>query len=687
MHLLATSLLVLIHLCIARNHLTPTIADIQGSAFQSPYAGDLVRNVLGIVTAKDRYGFWLLGVEPSSDLRVSNGLRVYSPNVASKTNVGDKVLVSGRVSEYKSNLRPNDLYLTELEGVFDITVVNSNVPFSPVVLTNVPNGNNVTHRQPPLVSLSAFDHGEEMDDGWLSTPNNSSTVENENKELEPEKYGLDFWESLEGMIVTIPGPTAIGFPDRFGSFWVHGNWTVNGKSKRGGLSLTFIDDVPDAHPEAILIGRALDGTKNPKTVMGMGLTSITGIATYQFGYYTILPLSAPSVVSEPSYDVPKANIQPGSRPCEITIGDYNVENMSPRSRHVSVIASHIVNHLNMPDIMFLQEIQDDSGTRDNGVVSANRTLSTLVKAIHQAKLVRDRLLALDIEDTDDYAGFKDEELDYEYIDVPPENNMDGGIPGGNIRVAYLYNPKKVSLIPGVRGTATQANEVVLDTSGSPQLKFNPGRIFPTSSVWEDTRKPLAAAWTTTTGERFFTVNVHLSSKRDSSGAWGDARPPVNGHWERRQGQIQIVSDFVSEIIQTDINASVILSGDMNDFLQTRSVFSPLISSSSPLNDINDVFNIPEEERYTYVYDQNSQEIDHMFVSNAIARRALDTEMGGGIEHVHVNTWAKSIGERASDHDPSVAKVWVCDVASEDDSERALHHAAQDTLLFVVQDAS
>ena len=90
---------------------------------------------------------------------------------------------------------------------------------------------------------------------------------------------------------------------------------------------------------------------------------------------------------------------------------------------------------------------------------------------------------------------------------------------------------------------------------------------------------------------------------------------------------------------------------MNEFVQTRSVFRPL---SGLLEDANAVAGVPPEERYTYVYDQHSQEIDHIFVSEAVGTRGVQ------VEHVHVNTWAASVGERASDHDPTVAKIRVCD---------------------------
>jgi predicted extracellular nuclease len=110
-------------------------------------------------------------------------------------------------------------------------------------------------------------------------------------------------------------------------------------------------------------------------------------------------------------------------------------------------------------------------------------------------------------------------------------------------------------------------------------------------------------------------------------------------------------DFVRSLLACDRNASVVLAGDMNEFVHTRSVFAAL---SGMLYDINEVSDIDPVERYTYVYEQHTQEIDQMFVSSAVARRQTE------VEHVHVNTWASSIGERASDHDPTVAKVRVCE---------------------------
>ncbi|KAI0661501.1 endonuclease/exonuclease/phosphatase [Cubamyces menziesii] len=594
------------------------ITEVQGPSFQSPLAGQVVQ-VSGIVTAKDRYGAWIQG-DRSDDIRVSSGLRIYGSLAVKLANVGSRVSVTGRVTEYRHD--SNDLYLTELDQLSAVEVLSTNNIVEPLVLG--------VDRTPSRSRLSSFDVGP---DGWLSLPNNVTMLESTNPTLRPEEFGLDFWESLEGQLVTVPLPTAANFPDRFGSIWVYGDWPVVGQNQRGGLTiLADPDGIPPAHSEAILIGRALDGTRNPKTMMGMKLSNITGVVTYQYGNYYILPLTAPDVLEAPPAEVPPSTLNSSIHACQLRIGDYNVENMGPRARHMPRIAAHIVGHLHTPDIVFVQEIQDDSGPRDNGVVSANKTLTALVDAIKKAS-----------------GG-----VVYHFVNIDPEDNKDGGAPGGNIRVAYLslclinteesWRPERVSLVPGTIGNATIATQPVIVKNGQVELSHNPGRIDPLHPAWEETRKPLAAAWQTATGERFYTVNVHFSSKRDSSSAQGDARPPVNGHAERRQSQANVTATFVRSLLEFAPDASVI-------YLAARAVLHPL---STVLHDANEVAGVPLQERYTYVYDQHTQEIDHVLVSNAIA----DREGGVEVEHVHVNTWAESYGGRASDHDPTVVRLWA-----------------------------
>jgi len=125
----------------------------------------------------------------------------------------------------------------------------------------------------------------------------------------------------------------------------------------------------DANPEAILIGSPLDGTKNPTTTrMGDSVEEITGIVTYAFGFYRILPTTAIKVTSSQKPALPKPTKLESSGRCDgITFGAYNVENLAPNSTHHPLLAEHIVKYLKSPDIIFVQEVQDDNGpTNDAG---------------------------------------------------------------------------------------------------------------------------------------------------------------------------------------------------------------------------------------------------------------------------------------------------------------------------------
>ena len=71
---------------------------------------------------------------------------------------------------------------------------------------------------------------------------------------------------------------------------------------------------------------------------------------------------------------------------------------------------------------------------------------------------------------------------------------------------------------------------------------------------------------------------------------------------------------------------MVVSGDLNEYTQTRSVLAAL---NAIMEEIDEAAGIPEVERYTYVFDQNTQQLDHIFISSALANRGVEAE------HVHV----------------------------------------------------
>jgi hypothetical protein len=328
-----------------------TIAEINGPKFLSPYQNQVVSNVSGIITAKGPDGLWLRSTQPDKDERTSESLYVFGRAFGANLTVGDEITVGGKVLEYRSN--KEYIYLTELSSpVLEKRVSSANIVKPLVIGTDT--------RDPPNVQYSSLDSGD-----VFAVPNNVSQISVANPTLNPKEYGLDFWESLTGELVTVRKPTALTKPSQYGDTWVVGNWKVTGRNDRDGL--TMIDK--DANPEAIIIGTPLDGTKNPtNTSMGDSLEEITGVVTYAFGFYRILPQTALKVTKSQKPALPPPTKLVSSGKCDgITFGDYNVENLAATSDHHPALANHIVNYMKSPDIIFVQEIQDDNGvTNDAG---------------------------------------------------------------------------------------------------------------------------------------------------------------------------------------------------------------------------------------------------------------------------------------------------------------------------------
>ena len=231
---------------ISTTYNIPTIGDIQGPSFLSRYDRKTLRNITGLVTAKvlrliflpppdlssskGPAAFWLASKEAKGEA-VSIGIMVYSPlpTDLQSVEVGDMVSLSAKVSEFQSTFWPNDLHLTQLTIPKNITIITSNNSVVPIVLGR--------DRSPPTQDFSSKDIGK---DGFLSVPGGRSYQEFVCDRLQPDKYGLDFWESLEGQVVTIPKPFSLGFSKGSDNrFWVRGNWRATGVNSRNGLTITF----------------------------------------------------------------------------------------------------------------------------------------------------------------------------------------------------------------------------------------------------------------------------------------------------------------------------------------------------------------------------------------------------------------------------------------------------------------
>ncbi|KAK3492778.1 Endonuclease/exonuclease/phosphatase [Neurospora hispaniola] len=600
-----------------------TIAEINGNRYISSYNGKTVSDVTGLVTAKSSAGIYIRSTTPDDDEATSDSIYVFSSTIGRTVDVGDIInLGSAKVSEYRSS--NTYMYLTELTNPSDITVVSSNNAVTPLII-----GKDTL--SPPTEQFTSLDEGD-----IYSVPNAQHNISAVNPVLKPAEYGLDFWESLTGELVTVKAPTALKIPSSYRDTWVIGDWKVTGKNDAGSLTMS----AKDSNPETILIGAPLDSTKNPTTTkLGDALEDITGVVTNTYGFYTILPLTAIKIKTPSALTPPPTSLVSSGSCKGLTVGTYNVENLAPTSAHMPKVASQIVTYLKSPDLLFIQEVQDNTGATDDGVVSANKTLATLISAIKSA------------------GG-----PIYDYVTIEPVNDEDGGQPGGNIRTAYLYNPSILSLKNPNPGSSTDANEVIVDAeTGQPSLKFNPGRVDPLNAAWKATRKPLVAEWIAKDGKKpFFTVNVHMTSKGGGSSVHGDVRPPINGGVEKRTQQAEITAKFISQILQADPAARVIAAGDFNEFAFVKPLTT--FAEVSGLKELDEALNTPVENRYTYSYDMNAQALDHMYISPVLASSKSK------FQHIHVSSWVTDSAV-VSDHDPSVALFDVCGCA---DSNKRVH---------------
>lgn len=201
-----------------------TIAEINGNKYLSPLSGQAVTDVTGLLIAKGPNGIWIRSTTPDDDTATSEAIYVFSKSVGANLTVGDIVSLDGKVTEYRSNA--NYIYLTEITAPENIQVLSSGKTVTPLVI-----GKDTT--SPPTVQYSGLDGGD-----IYNLPNAVANVSDTNPVLDPSKFGLDFWESLSGELVTIRKPTAIKTPNKYGDTWVVGDWAATGRNKHGGLTMS-----------------------------------------------------------------------------------------------------------------------------------------------------------------------------------------------------------------------------------------------------------------------------------------------------------------------------------------------------------------------------------------------------------------------------------------------------------------
>jgi hypothetical protein len=563
-----------------------TVSEIQGAGHISPLKNRPVYNVHGIVTAIRADGFYMQDPDPDEDLATSEGIFVYG-SVALGVKIGDEVLVNAVVIE--SDLGDGYLTITQLKNPHVEVISNENDLPEPIVIGE-------GGRIPP---------SEIIDDDTMGKVGDSG-------EFDPQNDGIDFYESLESMRVQVNDAVAVGGTSQYKEIAVVGDLGAHAgaMTENGGL----VVQADDFNPERIILDDAMRNM--PFVTTGDRAEGpIIGVMDYTFGNYKLQPTESVSFIA--SKLAPEGPLDPPDAG-QIRVVNYNVLNLSAQDDdRAATLAEQIVNLMASPDIIGLQEIQDNDGSISSETTSADETYQLIIDAIAaQGGPV------------------------YGYVDIDPERDRDGGVPGGNIRVGFLYRlDRGISLAeaPNGAGDAATATEV-LDIDGALALSVNPGRIDPENVAFADSRKPLVVTFLVD-GTPLYVINNHFNSKGGDSSLFGEYQPPVLESEVQRLLQAEVVHAFVAEMLAVDPEANILVLGDLNDFQ-----FSPPIDllEEGVLNNL--IETLPVNERYSYIYDGNSQTLDQMLASDGLLDQVVEFDI------LHINSEFDYL-HRFSDHDP------------------------------------
>jgi predicted extracellular nuclease len=564
------------------------IHDIQGAAHISPFNGDLVADVPGVVTAVRSNGFYFQDTAPDGDEKTSEGLFVFRGSAAKPT-VGQAVTVSGRVQEFRPGGEGTDnLTTTELSSA--VWTATGTGTVRPTIA-------GIGGRIAPIFVID--------NDSVGGTPENPAT------RFDPQQDGIDYHESLEGMLVRINNPLVVGPTNGFGELPVVADFGLLAfpHTGRGGVFVSPFD----FNPERIILDDALGVTVPPAKVRDR-LSNVEAVVDYDFSNYKYLVTETPAVTD--GRLARETTQSPGKD--ELAVASMNVENLDPNdsSEKFAELARILVNNMRAPDLVAIEEVQDNNGAINNGVVAADQTYAKFIATIA----------------SDEIGG-----PTYQFRQIDPANNADGGEPGGNIRVGFLFRTDRgLSFVDKPGGNATTPTGV--DANG--RLTLSPGRLDPENPAFANSRKPLAGEFRWK-GKTLIAVANHFNSKGGDDPLFGRVQPPVRVTEDQRHQQATVVAGFVEDVLARDRKANVVVLGDLNDF-----EFSETLDILEDGGLTNLMETLPPWERYSYVFEGNSQTLDQILVTKPLTSKAE-------YDSVHVNA---EFPDQASDHDPQVARL-------------------------------
>ena len=567
------------------------IGEVQGESHESPLVGKevVINNV--VVTKTDKTGFYVQDKVSDNNPKTSDAVYIASEE---KVESGDLLKVQGTVKEgymEEYSVRPGQTFKKPAGSLTVTQIINATI--TKLGKADLPKALNISEKMPKDI------------------------VDNTPTKYNPETEALDYWESLEGMRVEVTKPKVTG-PQYKGDIYVlPGDYKGQKLNNIGGVNLRPGVQNTEVLPITV-------GNKFVAKAKDYFNENITGVVTYKNKTYKIDPIdpnALKGLLQDGGLTREVSKIYPSED--KLTIASYNIENFSANNNghdetpeeKVDKIANSFIKEVHSPDIITLIEVQDNNGGVNDGTVDGVKSGEKLAQRIKSL------------------GG-----PDYKYTEIAPVDGKDGGKPGANIRVAYLYNPKRVTLIGKEKGGSEEAARFV-----NGHLEKNPARIDPTSVHFEKVRKSLAAEFEFK-GERIVVIANHLKSKLGDDAIYGSNQPSVENTRPKRIEEAKILNAFIKEGLRQNPNLKFVLTGDFNDF-----EFSDSVRTIVGNELVNLMAEHEQGDRYSYFYRGSNQSLDNILISKNIKDKVV-------FSPVHINASFMEEHGRASDHDPVVVQI-------------------------------
>ena len=655
-----------------------------GATFKSPYAGQSVtiqgviyENAIQPASFGGYYGFFIQNTAATADgdPNTSDGIYVFmntktsmnGPNGPYTPTVGDEVIISGTISEY--------YFMTEL----------SNPTLMKLPLRS---GVDLEAEIPPVVADPPAD---------LQAANR-------------------YWERIEGMRAQIPassivlgGRNVFSPPD--GEIWVARSDSTIGKRTEAYKNRAFRDAHPlddnydptawDGNGYRMLMGswglkaNAKDATLliDPGRTFDTLTNAPAGGVNYTFSKYRV-EITAQPVFSE-GLD-PAANNPPQviARSQDYSIADYNLENLydfrdNPASgcdfvgnsgcpkvdpflsavaapydyvpasdaayqKRLGDIASQIITDLHSPDILMVQEVENqDICVVDSGALVCGTTDNADGKpdvlqelALKVASLGGPAYDAAFDRNSSDLRGIAPAFL-YRTDRVELVDSAGDPVLGANPAISYAG--------AGVAANADVSNPKTLNA-----VVVLPAGVKPCETNWVFPRAPDVGLF------RIYKDSIGDSTYRDVY--------VINNHFksgpdtcvEHRTEQAKYNAALVAFIQAANPTARIVVGGDLNVYPRPDDPFAPIgkAGSSDQLGSLYDpslgLKNLWEvlrdqhpEAAYSYVYLGMAQTLDQMFVNQYMTAH-LDQFRIAHVNSDFAADYPDDTGRGTSDHDPNVA---------------------------------